>query len=478
MNKLFVLALSFTFLVSCGDKEEPKDEYLVLSGKVENFRKRKIEITNDYNGFKKDISFDRKSKTFSDTLRNFEAGHYSIKVGRRNVNLYLSTAKDLQESLEIIVDAKKRTEDPVFKGKNAAINAYLAEREKKAALLLGNIRKLYALNEDEFLSKMDEFKSNLEDLAASSNLPADYLANEKNNIHYQFALGIKNYQNFHRIVYGDDDFVVSDNFPNDIPNKVSFDSNSDYAFSNWYRDLIKRRLDDKTNAKKKENEDFDFDLAYLETVQTEVNDTLVKNHLIHSAATESITYTSNLNEYFKKYMNYSTNKENKKEIQDLYNKLKLTAKGQPSPKFEKLDNYKGGKTSLDDLTGKGKYIYIDVWATWCGFCKKEIPLLKRFEQQFHDKNIEFVSLSVDKPVNKEKWKKTIVDREMGGVQLFAGKTEKDFQFTKDYLIKGLPRFILIDPDGNIVSANAPRPSDGDKLVTLLEELLEEGEHSM
>lgn len=470
MNKLLLLALSILFLVSCGEKKVEPEEYLVLSGKVENFRKRKIELSNNYD-FEKEIRFDRKKKTFVDTLRNFTPGHYTIKVGRRQIKLYLSSVKNLQENIEILVDAKKRTVDPVFKGTNASINTYLAEREKKSNLLLGNIRKLYSLNEDEFLSKMDEFKSSLVELAEASNLPAEYLANEKNNTHYQFALAIKNYQNFHRIVYGDDEFVVSDNFPNDIPNKVSFDSSKDYTFSNWYRDLIKRRLDDIANSKKKGNDNFDFDLAYLETVHTEVNDSLVKNHLIHSAATESITYTSNLNEYFKKYMNYSTNADNKKEIQGLYNKLKLTAKGQPSPKFNNLEDYKGKKVSLDDLTGKGKYVYIDVWATWCSFCKKEIPLLKRFEQQFHDKNIEFVSLNVDKAANKEKWKQTIVDREMGGVQLFAGKTEKQLQFTQDYLIKGLPRFILIDPDGNIVSANAPRPSDGDKLITLLEDLL-------
>jgi len=461
MLKLFLILLAISFFTACEEKEKPKD-FLVLSGKVDNFRKRTIELSG-YN-FDKKIRFDRKNKTFLDTLKGITPGHYTLKVGKRIVPVYLTSVDDLK----LLVDAKKRTSDPVFEGSTANINTYLTERGKKFGLVLGNINKLFSYNEDEFLSKMDEYKSTLEDLAQSSQLPPEYLEMEKRNINYEFALAIKNYQNFHRIVYGDDEFVVSDQFPLDIPNNVDLNNSLDYMNSKPYRDLIKRRLDEIANRKK--TKDGDFDVVYLETVHNEVNDTLVKNDLMHKAAEKSITYTNNLGEYYKKYNSFSTNTNNKKVITDLYNKLKLTAKGQPSPKFADYVNYNGGKTSLDDLVGKGKYIYIDIWATWCGFCKKEIPLLKRFEQQFHDKNIEFVSINVDKAQNKEKWKQTIVDREMTGVQLFAGAPEDELSFTKDYLIKGLPRFILIDPDGNIVSANAPRPSDGDKLVTMFEEL--------
>jgi thiol-disulfide isomerase/thioredoxin len=65
--------------------------------------------------------------------------------------------------------------------------------------------------------------------------------------------------------------------------------------------------------------------------------------------------------------------------------------GKPSPVFD-YENHKGGKTSLESL--KGSYVYVDVWATWCGPCRQEIPLLK-VEQQFEGKNIKFVSISVD-----------------------------------------------------------------------------------
>ena len=143
-----------------------------------------------------------------------------------------------------------------------------------------------------------------------------------------------------------------------------------------------------------------------------------------------------------------------KNYQAKYNAAIKFAKGKPSPKFTNFENYKGGTTSLDDL--KGKYVYIDVWATWCGPCKQQIPFLKKIEDEYHGKNIEFVSISTDRKNKYDAWKKMIVDRQMGGIQLYAGS---DQSFSQQYQINSIPRFILVDPEGNIVDADAPRPSD-------------------
>jgi len=142
-------------------------------------------------------------------------------------------------------------------------------------------------------------------------------------------------------------------------------------------------------------------------------------------------------------------------------------KGAPSPVFSNYENHSGGTTSLTDL--KGKYVYIDVWATWCGPCKAEIPHLKKVEADYHGKNIEFISVSIDRPKDHEKWVSMVIEKELGGVQLYADNNWES-KFVKDYYIKGIPRFILVDPDGNVISADAPRPSDP-KLRTLLEELI-------
>jgi thiol-disulfide isomerase/thioredoxin len=130
-------------------------------------------------------------------------------------------------------------------------------------------------------------------------------------------------------------------------------------------------------------------------------------------------------------------------------------KGQPSPKFNYPD-INGKNISLDDL--KGKYVYVDVWATWCGPCKREIPFLKELDEQYKGKDLAIVSLSIDKMENKEKWQKMIQDQDLQGIQIMADK-DWNSDFVTSYNITGIPRFILIDPQGNIYDANAPRPSD-------------------
>jgi thiol-disulfide isomerase/thioredoxin len=135
-----------------------------------------------------------------------------------------------------------------------------------------------------------------------------------------------------------------------------------------------------------------------------------------------------------------------------YSKFK---KGTPSPKFNYPDT-EGNYVSLDDL--KGKYVYVDVWATWCAPCKKEIPFLKKLDDEYKDKDIVFVSLSIDKLEHKHKWLKMVKDEKLQGVQIMADK-DWNSDFVAAYNIRGIPRFILIDKEGNIVDSDAPRPSN-------------------
>lgn len=161
---------------------------------------------------------------------------------------------------------------------------------------------------------------------------------------------------------------------------------------------------------------------------------------------------------------YKYNEELNAGVEKLKNKLEFT--GKPSPQFSYKD-VKGKVINLTDF--KGKYVYIDVWATWCGPCRQEIPHLEKLEKSLKGKKIAFVSMSIDKPADTDKWKTMVADKHMGGTQVIA-ENAWESTFVKAYKIESIPRFILIDPKGNIVDFDAKRPSEPE-LAAQLEKLL-------
>ena len=161
------------------------------------------------------------------------------------------------------------------------------------------------------------------------------------------------------------------------------------------------------------------------------------------------------------YGQYLQSPGQKKRLEELSAALYSTKTGGAASDFEYPD-HTGKMVSLSGQ--KGKVVLVDVWATWCGPCKKEIPSLKQLEEEMHGKDIVIMSVSVDEAKDKEKWLKMIKDENLKGVQLFASGWSK---IAKDYKITGIPRFMVFDKKGNIVSVDAPRPSDP-KLKELLE----------
>ncbi|MGM9703511.1 MAG: TlpA family protein disulfide reductase [Prevotella sp.] len=121
-----------------------------------------------------------------------------------------------------------------------------------------------------------------------------------------------------------------------------------------------------------------------------------------------------------------------------------------------LTDAEGNQCQLLDVV-KGKFAYIDVWATWCGPCKREIPHFAELAKRYADRDdIVFISISVDEDVDA--WKKFIA-AEKPEWQQYNVSGERNKEFSRQWGITGIPRFIMINSDGTIHSADAPRPSD-------------------
>ena len=146
------------------------------------------------------------------------------------------------------------------------------------------------------------------------------------------------------------------------------------------------------------------------------------------------------------------------EYEGILAKARALAEGQPAAGFA-YEDMEGDTVRLSDF--RGRYVYVDLWATWCGPCNAEIPHLKRLEERMRGRNIAFVGMSSDK--DREAWARFVRERGLGGTQLFMGG---DDSFLRAVHCEGIPRFLLIDPEGRYVNADMTRPSNPATAATL------------
>lgn len=129
--------------------------------------------------------------------------------------------------------------------------------------------------------------------------------------------------------------------------------------------------------------------------------------------------------------------------------------GDKMPYYPVLTDTEGKQVKLTDLLGK--VTYIDVWATWCGPCCREIPHLEKVVERFkgNDK-IQFISISVDEDLDA--WHKKLDNDKPQWAQYVLSTDEKK-AFMSALGIQGIPRFILLDAEGRFIQNDAVRPSD-------------------
>ncbi len=464
IKSLILLSGFILFLVSCNENGKTEDvDYVLFSGKIDNTIENEISVYGNSNNFNKIIPI-QPNGTFSDTLKIEQSGSYSFIIGRERSNMYLKQG----DQLELSIDTEKFDESIIYKGNAANVNNYLAEKFLVEESFMKDGPEGY---EKLFSKKAIDFKEEIlkqkqtknEVLKKYKNLDSEFIAAQTKENHYEYLSILNEYTPNHRYITKNVEYQTPQGFLEEL-NDFNIDIAEDFNSSNAYKRLS-TSIFYRISEEKADNDSISFSKALMDNLAT-VKSKNIRNSLIKNIAYEVSPENENAAELYSLLMETSEDEEFKNELTTKFEKIKLLVKGNESPVFSNYENHQGGTTSLNDL--KGKYVYIDVWATWCAPCKAEIPYLKKIEEQYHDKNIEFVSISVDQKPQYDTWKSMVKDEELRGIQLFADQNWSS-QFIIDYDIKGIPRFILIDPNGKIVSASAPRPSDP-KLLEVFEGL--------
>lgn len=188
--------------------------------------------------------------------------------------------------------------------------------------------------------------------------------------------------------------------------------------------------------------------------QTFTNERII-NAFANDWVMQSIKNTDEqMDEVYNAFMAFSADQHTKDKATALYDHYKHMKKGAPAPDFTMQDA--NGKTySLKDF--RGKAVYIDCWATWCGPCCVEIPFMEKLYEHYKgNKKIQLISISLDN--SKKAWQRKLAT-DKPGWQQFICSDNFNSTLCKNYDIDAIPRFMMFDKKGRIISINAPRPSD-------------------
>ena len=419
------------------------------------------------------------SKTDTDTIKldsignfNFEKKlatptYYKLYSGRKNISLYLTNNSDLS----FTTSKSGFSKDVVFEGKGAEENILLNDK----ALLTDNkeyIYSLYPLSPDEFIVKSD---STMQLLLNASNgyakleeIDSTFLITFNADIRYGQLLEWSMYKPYHNYLTNNEATLPEQT--NQVIESAVVD-NEAFTNSEKYINFMGEQLHKEYKSLEStvdSNED-NYDLPkYLRWINSRLNSNKVKNAIYYNSIRSEITYSSEADRdnIYSTYSELNTDTVYQKKIDVVYASFEKLRSGKPAPQWSYPD-INGKEYALADF--KGKYVYIDVWATWCGPCKAEIPELARLVKDYKNKDIVFVSVSIDD--NKGAWKKMLEKENFDWIQIHASKAWKS-KIVSENGIRGIPRFMMVDKEGNIVDVNAPQPSS-EEIRPLIDELLKQ-----
>ena len=227
-----------------------------------------------------------------------------------------------------------------------------------------------------------------------------------------------------------------------------------------YRQVLKAYVDylriaDPLNKCKYGKEFVKNELALSEYFKGEVVQNFVKAHNL-----ASISYECAKNPAVVEAVNQLT--QYKDYVLSILNmgKERLSKLSQEPVEFPAFtgEDVNGQQVSLKDF--KGKYVLIDVWATWCGVCQGEFKYTNAMEPYFEGKDVVFLGVSVDKESDHDKWIRNIEEKELKGVQINLKDPKERDSFVRQLGVTGYPHYALIGPDGKLVMAKLPKPSTG------------------
>ncbi len=383
----------------------------------------------------------------------------TLKNGQEETNITLYPNQKIRLSL----DYKNFDKSLKYSGDGALINNYNAA----AILSTSEIPMAYfKLQENDFIDSFKVVENNayqllnkFADKAITQN-DISVFNKKKDLLVYHFAHRKILYADARTYFAKDLDFTpISDNYF-DFLTPIKIERNDlldDYSYTDFLNSYLKLKIAQAHHQDTNQN-NLDATIAVIEKDFTPA----IQEYLLAKQTLNCIKFENNpdmvskLYEVFVSHSQYNLYNAVVDSALVTFNKLK---KGNEAPIIKAKDE-NGNSFSSDRY--RGKVIYVDVWASWCGPCKREIPFAKKLYEELNGDDIVFLNVSID--ADAAQWREALIKHQPNGINVIDYENGKA-KISNDYAIQGIPHYIIIDSDGNIADSNAPRPS-GDALKTL------------
>ncbi|MDT8347652.1 MAG: TlpA disulfide reductase family protein, partial [Flavobacteriaceae bacterium] len=393
---------------------------------------------------------------------SFEAEHaeyFDFFAGNKGFRLYLKPG----DSIYLTANLNNLPGTTQISGDRVNENTFAKHKIK--VLAENNLLNYNSLTEyqvQDFLSKksstIQQIRRDLDSMSNSLALDEQFVAAEKEALKFKdleldFLYPI--YYKHYNAISPDSSSYPYASIDDRILN-ISLD-NPDLIFYNEYNSVAQRKLylirQNNNDQEVEESAD-----AYLqgiyEIVDANLNNQSVKEYLKFIVLNDILSFTTphEVEQEIDAFLSFNNNPVYQKIIAEEKKAWDHLKPGSSILDVE-FENSDGSKTSLADLNGK--IVYIDLWATWCKPCIAEHPFWDALVEEYKNKPIAFVAISVDQ--NKEAWKNYLSTQKLSGTHWYLPESIRE-DFAEFIKLDGIPRYLLLDTSQRIINSNAMRPS--------------------
>ncbi|MCB0687588.1 MAG: redoxin domain-containing protein [Saprospiraceae bacterium] len=460
MNRIFI-GLGFVILIGCAKTPDKKpEENTWITGSIpQSGQSIGLFDANGYELVTNSVSSDG---NFSLSVNTAAGAYYQLRCKSTLIPLYLSPGYNIQ----ISYDTSRRDSIIIYAGRGKESNEYLLAFSQFESINKPAYDQLLAKSEEEFLletrryrSKSEAFLNNYQE--HHFNLDPNFISKERARILYAWANRLLHYPESHIYYTGEDEFAVSDSY-HDYKKTVNLDD-PDLISLPEYQTFVKAYIESEAEILQKKGDKRNRNLIRFDLAKQLINESVVRDFVMHDIVMDAIQFGMDMHgeSLVQNFLDNCQNSVMRAEVNGLAEEWENISPGNEFPSLSAYDK-NGLKFRISDH--QGKFIYLRFWTSKCQPCISEYPTLINLADSVNKGNLVVVDLNLDEDQNS--WSNIIKTWDQPSILEVQVSRSKIEQVKKKFVINGLPRYILIDPNGIILDPVAPPPSD----PSLLEKL--------